>query len=794
VAKKPYFCLYQTSRLKPHKSNIRILIKSFSLVVVIVVLLAGCNSTRFVPEDKYLLRKSTVHIIDKQAIEKDALEGYIKQKPNTRILGLFPFHLTVYNALNRGKERRFKNKLKKVIGEEPVIYDEFMTDKTVSQLEQFVKNKGFYHAVVMKEVRFLKQRAFVDYFVTGNEPYKIKEINYQIGDSLLNQFVLTDSSGNTLIKRNTLFDSEILEDERVRITKLLKNSGYYNFSKELINYLADSAHNSREVGLTLRIDSGILVQSSDSVIPHQRYRIDKVYVILDLKGEQLTDQTQELDTLHFEDGTFIFKGKESEIKGETLFSKIRLRPGSLFTLNDADKTYKNLSGLQQFRYINLNFAEQAATEDDSLRKLNCYIQLSQFTAQSYQIEFEATNSDNHWGLGGNLIYRHKNFYRGAEIFDVKLSGAFEFLRNTVLDEENNNSLPALFEYGIESKIRIPKFWLPFKLKAPRFDEKFQPKTNFSVNYNHQKRPFYTRTMVNAGYGYSWTSKEKYRHFLNPVELNVINLKDTTPEFTQYFDTLFLKHSYESQFISATSYTFQYSGQDYKKRIDFPFVIFRAEIAGNVLNTLNNLMDRQTSDEGYFELFGTRYAQYIKSDIDFRFYQHTGENSILVYRGFMGVGLPYGNSELLPFVKKYYSGGPNSIRAWQVRSIGPGSFVDNSTFPDLAADVKLEANLEYRFNIIWALEGAFFLDVGNIWAINKYDDRPGALFKLDSFAKELAIGTGFGARFDFEFILFRLDLGLKLRDPELESGNRWIHLNRGIASKDFAWNIGIGYPF
>ncbi len=766
------------------------------VLLLLLFIVSACNTTRFVPEDKYLLRMASIQMQDKQEVEKDELEGYIKQKPNTRILGVFPFHLSVYNTLSRGKEKKYKTKLKNVIGEEPVIYDAYRVDKTVTQLKQFLDNKGYYHADVSKEVVFGERKAFVFYKVTCNEPYRIRNISIQINDSLISKLVLNDTLNRTLLKRKAVFDSQVLEKERIRLTRMLKNKGYYTFNKELVTYLADSALNSNQVDITLKIKRPVTGATiSDSLGSSLPYRVNKVYVLLDVPAKKLSNEERAaFDTLVIDNHHYIYRGSEPDIKFETLFSKIKIKPDSLFRIDDADRTYKNLSGLQQFRFINIKFAEQALLQQDSLQPLDCYIRLSQLTAQSYQIELEATNSENHWGLGGNLLYRHKNFYRGAEIFDIKFSGAFEFLRNTVLEDESSSSLPAYFEYGIESKVRIPKFWLPFNLKASKFDEQYQPKTNFTANYNYQKRPYYTRTLLNAGYGYSWTTHDKYRHYLNPVELNVINLRDTTELFTQYFDTLYLKHSYESQFISASSYVFQYSGQDYKKRIDFPFVLFKTEVAGNILNLINKSIGRQTSDDGYYELFGTRFGQYVKSDIDFRYYHHTGENSLLVYRGFFGVGIPYGNSDLLPFVKKYYSGGPNSIRAWQVRSIGPGSFVDNSSFPDLAADLKLEVNLEYRFDIIWVLEGAFFLDAGNIWAINKYDDRPGAQFELDSFAKELAIGTGFGARFDFEFILFRLDLGMKIRDPELSEGKRWIHLHRGIESGDFAWNIGIGYPF
>jgi outer membrane protein assembly factor BamA len=301
-------------------------------------------------------------------------------------------------------------------------------------------------------------------------------------------------------------------------------------------------------------------------------------------------------------------------------------------------------------------------------------------------------------------------------------------------------------------------------------------------------------LLNGSYGYRWSGNNGQIHLLNPVELNIITLTDTTAEFSQYFDTLYLRHSYESQFIQAASYSFQYSSQDLKRRKDFHFFKWNAEMAGNILHLLSNLAGRQRNDAGYYEIFSTPFAQYVKSDFEYRFYHYRGQRSLFVYRAFFGLGIPYGNAEVLPFVKKYYSGGPNSIRAWTVRSLGPGSFIDDSSFPDLASDMKLEMNLEYRFDVFWKLKGAIFLDAGNIWAINRFDERSGALFRTNRFIGEMAIGTGLGARFDFDFILLRVDMGLKVRDPEKSPNSRWVLSNWKNGDALVAWNIGIGYPF
>ncbi|MEA3445526.1 MAG: BamA/TamA family outer membrane protein [Bacteroidota bacterium] len=768
------------------------------IVVGAVLSFWSCNPARHLGDDEYLLKRNKIHIEGKpENLEINELENYIKQESNTRILGIFPFHLRVYNFLNIGKERKYKEKLKKVIGEEPVIFNDYLSKKTVKQLLLYVHSKGYYNAIVKDTVKFNRKKAKVFYTIIPNKPYRIRNVNYSISDSIVHNLVLEDSTTNILLHPGGIFDFDILEDERDRITKVIRNKGYYAFSKDFIDYLVDSALASKQVEITIRIKLYPTRKEGKKLVakPHSKFNIRNINLYIDLNQKQIKDDSLQVfaptDTLKFENIHFYYRDK-LRIKPAVLLSKIHFKNGKYFSEEDIDQTYRNLSALQQFRLVNIQFEEiPDSLTFDSSKYLDCHIQLTSMVSQSYQVELEGTNSSNHWGIGGNLLYSHRNLFGGAEMFDVKFSGALEVQRNFV-SSSTENFLPNTFEYGVETKITFPKFWIPFN--AGRVLRKYHPKTAMSFRYNHQKRTDYTRTLLNAGFGYKWNSDQFHKHLFNPIELNVINLSDTSSAFSQYFDTLYLKHSYESQFISASSYSYEFSNQNLKRKRNFIFIRSRIETAGNIINLSSMIAGSKKTDGDYYELFNNHYAQYIRSDVDFRFYKYMSKHSLLVYRGFIGVGIPYGNSKVLPFVKKYFSGGANGIRAWQIRSLGPGSFKDASSFPDLAADMKIEANIEYRFDVIWMLKAAFFVDVGNIWAINKYDDRTGALFRFDSFYKEIAIGTGVGARFDFDFLLFRIDLGIKVRDPELPQGTRMIWGNRKLGVGDYSWNFGIGYPF
>jgi outer membrane protein assembly factor BamA len=348
------------------------------------------------------------------------------------------------------------------------------------------------------------------------------------------------------------------------------------------------------------------------------------------------------------------------------------------------------------------------------------------------------------------------------------------------------------EGGIETTLTLPKFLVPFP--AQRFTMKYNPRTVISTSYNYQDRPDYVRTIASTSLSYRWKGNSFNTHQLYPIDFNYVSLPNDIDSALQAdIANTPLVSSFQNHTILASRYTFEYTTQVIEKKEDFIYLRSNIESAGNLLHNFAKL----TPNENDTNLMGVPYFQYLKGDVEFQVHNQITQGNKVVYRFFAGMGYPLGNSDALPFEKLYFSGGPNGIRAWSTARLGPGSDTSRqASYASKMGDIRLEANLEYRFRLFWKLEGAFFLDVGNIWTLREYDTRPGTNFDWDRFYKEIAVGTGVGARFDFSFLIIRLDFGLKMRDPAILEGSRWIDFNsmEYTLRQRSTWQFGIGYPF
>ncbi|MCX6259037.1 MAG: BamA/TamA family outer membrane protein [Bacteroidia bacterium] len=763
------------------------------------LLLFSCKPTRYVPDGGYLLNKINVDCNCRTSnINKEELESYIKQKPNTRLLGVFRFHLWVYNMLNHGSDRKWKKKIKEVIGEPPVIYDAFLTEKTRNQFKLYLEDKGFFKAIVKDTVILGNKKAKITYYVRAEKPYSIRNISFYFQDETLN-FLANDTAGKTILKKGRRYDVDDLQKERIRITNVLKNLGYYRFTKEYIDFKVDSSLSDHKVDINLRIRKSQQLSADEMHrTNHKKYIIRNLLIYPDFNsGKALQDQSGYLsvfDTLNYQGCTFIGK-MPMAVRPAVIARSLYIMPGSLYKLSDVDESYKLLSELQQYKIINIQFAEAGlnTTEGtDTFPNLDCIIQLSPFTQQSYELEMEGKNSSGNIGFGGNVNYHHYNLLGGAENFNFKVAGSLEVQTN-VAGNSGKKFLPNTVEYSAETRLNIPEFLLPFSFE--KFNKQYNPKTAITLSYNYQNRPDYNRTISNIAFGYYWKTSKYLKHWFNPVELNAVRLRNITDAFRNSIQDPYLLNSFEDQFISVSSYSLLFINQDINKLRNFIYIKFNTEIAGNILSALDRMAGEHKTEGGYYELFGTRFAQYFKSDIEFKYYQVFSKAATLVYRSFAGIGIPYGNSDAIPFIKEYFAGGANSIRAWPVRSVGPGSYNDTTSIPNSLGDIKLEANIEYRFNMFWILKGAFFLDAGNIWALNQMiDKQPGADFNFNRFYKEFAVGTGFGLRFDFNYFVFRTDFGIKMVDPRKPEGHRWVLGTKPFSISDIVLNIGVAYPF
>ncbi len=765
-------------------------------MIVLLILVASCSSTRFVPEDRYLLNDTDIEV-DNRKVSKEELKKHIRQKENLKILGFIKFHLALYNLSSKKRNRGWLKR----IGEAPVVYEDYLTVRSNDQLKSFMNNKGFYNASVSDTVILneRKRKANVKYSIRSGNPYLVRNYRYQIDDPGLKQIILADSV-NQLIKNGEIFDVDVLNAERERLSKLMKNHGYYNFSTDHIQYLADSALYNHQVDLTVEISDSDFRNEVDSLIPHKKYKFRNYNFTADYLPVQFVNQQNDLatDTIVLDNYQISFKEK-LKYKPIVFKNLNRMPDSTYYCLANVEKTFRALNQLRQFKVVNINFTELDTLVDEGIGLLDANIQLSPMPRQGFSVDIEGTNSSGNMGLAGNLNLMHRNVFRGAEIFDLQLKGAVERQR-AVVNESNLDFNTR--EFGIEGSLTIPKFLSP--VKSTKLFTFQIPKTSVSLGYNYQRRPDYTRTITNLKFGYNWKSTVNRTHYLNLFDINYVNLYEFNEEFINSIRDLYIRSSFTDHLVFALNYTLIDNTQNLNMRKNYRYFKWSIESAGNLLSAYANLSNKSKTTEldtltnqtfSYHEVFSTRFAQYIKTDIEYRYGHMMDKFNSLVGRAFLGIGVPYGNFDVLPFEKKYFTGGANGIRAWQVRSLGPGTYeAPEGAYPNQSGDIKLEANLEYRYRFVGPVEGALFLDAGNIWAINDRDNRPGAQFQFDQFYKQIAVGTGVGLRFDFTYFLFRLDLGMKLRDPSLEEGKRFIIGNYPINSDHFNLTFAIGYPF
>ncbi len=776
------------------------------LLSFLILTFAGCNPTKYVPKDEYLLRSVEVEV-DNKNIRKEELKRYIRQKPNKKIIGM-KFHLWLYNRSKLDKDNKWNVWLRKN-GEEPVLWQQSMTDKTAEQLKLYLEKKGYYYSEITDTVKFRKKKADVTYKVKTGWPYKVDKVKYSIPDTTIARLILTDTI-HSLIKRGMLFDQDVLNQERKRIETHLKNKGYYSFADDYIDYHdSDSTNLNRKINLQVNIKSHTERTEDNKVIeaPYPLYTIRSLTVNASLSMQNLMNMQDapktRSDTLNRGEVSYIMP-KRFPVKPSTIGQSLYILPDSLYRVSEVNRTYQHLTGLRNFKQVNIEFAEPPGQTGRLMRDLDCHINLLPFMRQSYTVELEGTNSEGNLGGGVSLQYQNKSLFNHAEIFDLKLRGMVE-----AVSTESALQFKTKMEYEAEATLNIPKFLLPFR--SSRFIQQYNPKTIFSILYNYQRRPDYTRTVFSTSFGYNWRGSEVISHIVRPLDVNYVKLEDVSEDFQKRLDTYpYLQNSYQTHMVVSSSYGFVRNMQAAKKN---NFFVIRANVesAGLLLDAIFKATDRPTDEQ--YKIFNNAFSQFVKGDVDVSYNYTINGNNKLVTRVFAGVGWPYGNSATttttedgqktvvaMPFEKKYYVGGANSIRGWRLRSLGPGSFIDStslSAYPNNTGDVKLEANIEYRFKLVWLMEGALFMDAGNVWDTHKDEDRPGANFSFSRFYREIAVSGGVGLRLDFTYFILRADLGMKLHDPA--GSGRWVFSAKPDGSKcitqnDFCLSIGIGYPF
>lgn len=780
----------------------------FSITTLLAIsIFFACNPARNVPRGQYLLDRVSLKI-DEPSLDKEEITSIIKQKPNKRILLIGRFHLGAYNFASMGKKRKWKNWLGTTVGEAPVILDSALNERSEQQIKLYLQKKGYFHAEVKNEIVYRKDnRARVNFNIRCNRPYKIRNVQYEISDPGIDT-IIRNAKGR-LLESGKVYDESVLSAEQSRIHRYLQDRGYFRFQKEHIYFDVDSALGGYLLDIDIVVtDEGFHTQPfGDSVQfrPHKVYRLDHVYILPDyniFRKDRIFP-----DTLSLGEGLYVAYDKELRYKPNLLKRSIFFQKNDLYSRAAVEDSYKRLTSLRNFKSVTIDF--QPTTEDSTEAGLDGFVRITPAKKQSYSLAAEGTHSSGNFGLSGSWIYQNKNVFKGAEIFEVKLRGALEVqqLAVDIAQENIANFVPSTFntiELGPEFSLTYPSALVPFL--SNRFGKSSLPRTTLMTAVNFQRRPDYQRTILNGSLAYNWRQGKRIQHTYNPLDLNYVfvRLQDAFASTLDRINDVLIRQSYRPLLIpSFLKYFFTYSEQEEKKRTRY-FFRTQFQTSGLIFNTYNKLAGSETTFNSVdtladpsksYVLFGIRYSQFWLTELDFRAYHKLFEENTLAARFNFGIGVPYGNSTVLPFVKSFFGGGANDMRAWTARTLGPGSFpkAKEQSYEQIG-DIKLQTSLEYRFKVYKMFKAATFLDAGNIWMLrpDSVTQRPGGQFRFDKFLSDIALGTGIGFRVDFSFFIIRLDLGIPLYDPGYAEGDRWVI---GIPGRrPVRLNLGIGYPF
>lgn len=734
-------------------------LRQYIYILLGAAFLTSCSATKYVAEGEYLLDKVGVEVDDRyEDIDEAAMKSHVEQKENARWFSSARIPLGIYSLSGRDSSKWINRTLRKM-GEAPVILDSLKTELSIRKLRNELQNKGYLGAYVRAEKTVKGKKARLNYVLNPGYRYFVRSIKYDIQDSAIAMLPMIEDESYRLIKMYMPFDAQRLDDERKRLTQLLANNGYYKFNKDYITYQADTMPGVRDIDLTLVMRQFRTRSNVDTL--HSRYKIGKVRY---LDGE---------------DGDTVVSLRRKVLANNTFIA-----PGEYYSAADLAKTYSRFGRLQAVKYTNIGFVENSDSNT-----LDCNILLSTNKPNTISIQPEGTNTAGDLGAALSVMYQNRNLFRGSELLSIELRGAFEAIRG--LEGYGNANFE---EYMVETSLMFPRFIAP--LLSKDFRRKVNATSEVSLAYDLQNRPEYHRRVLSAAWRYKWNSAGRNDRFqLDLLDVNYVFMPWISERFRQdYLEdnsnrNAIVRYNYEDLFIMKLGFMYSYSNNLHALKAN-------VETAGNVLGLLANATDFKKNDLGQYKLFNIAYAQYVKGDVDYTKYFRFDRQNTLVVHAALGVAYPYGNSTILPFEKRYFSGGANSVRGWSVRSLGPGKYQSrdgNIDFINQTGDLKLDFNLEYRTHLFWKLDGALFVDAGNIWTLRYYDEQPGGQFDITDFYEQIAVGYGLGFRFNFDFFILRFDMGMKAIDPA-HNGERHYPIVRPRMSRDFTFHFAVGLPF
>lgn len=762
--------------------------------LVLAVALCACSSSKHVPQDRLLVNKVSIKVSDNKEYKESNLYNYLKQIPNHTVLGGIKLQLGVYNMSGKDSTKRINRWLRKM-GEAPVLYNHTLTEASKKELTTLFANKGYLKVNVTADTFINKKKRKIDivYNVTTGKPHLIKSVTYNIPNDTLRKLILADTA-ESKIKPDTPFDRNILSAQRDEITKKLRENGYYAFNKEYITFTADTTEGCNDIDLTLNTMPPYSNEKMPYYTSHKPFFVRNVVFVTNYdpvtmhnSGEYMASDTS------YHKNIIILHNKSQYIKPKVLEECCFIESGKLYNSADVTKTYQALGRLGILKFINIEI--RPLGEIDGKVWLDTYILLTPGKSQSVTLSLEGTNSEGDLGFGVGAGYQHRNIAGGAEVLDTKFKASYESLSGDLNGLINKN----YSEYSGEVGITYPKFKAPFLSKS--FKQKILASTEISTQFNYQERPEYTRIIAGAAYKFIWSERKRNtRHTVTLLDINYVYLPESQINFLDSIQNPLLRYSYEDHFIMRFGYSFYHSNKKERDLLTSPFqenvytIRAGAETAGNLLYGISNATGADKK-AGEYEIFGIRYSQYAKFDFDYSITHNFSPRTSLSFRVGAGVAVPYGNSNVLPFEKRFYAGGANSVRGWGVRTLGPGNYNGKNSvnsFIYQCGDIRFDMNLEYRAKLFWVMELGAFIDTGNIWTIRDYEDQPGGVFKPSEFYKQIAVSYGLGLRMDFNYFLLRFDMGMKAHNPAI--GQEPWPLLHPDWKRDSAFHFSVGYPF
>jgi hypothetical protein len=829
----------------PLNTNLQVLVNKYKyqsqlISFLLIIITFSCNTVKYVSDDAFLLKNNKIQIIDKEGgvfasefLRNGNYNEVIKQQPNRKILSKFRLHLWLYNLSNEDRIQKsivkedqkiveinekikYKNKLKlakdssaslkpykvrsltfgeriREAGEPPVIISNQLRNKSSNQINVFLINNGFFENKVSDSLNIIDDRqAEVVYSIHTGKPSFLRNINFKFNDSVVGLY-LDSIKSNSFLQKGGLFSTDNMDLERDRITTFLKNNGFFFFNKEFIYFSVDT------IGLDHEIDVEMGIQnykhksiSSDIVVerPHKQFLINNINVNINSDDKYVKDfisDTLKSNTIN------VINNQPIKYQKMILRNAISLKRNTYYNKKLAEDSYKRLSTLGLFSSVGITFDTISNTS-----LIDATVDLVSAKTQNITLSVDGTNNEGQFGIEGSMNYLHANLFHGGERFKLSLKGGLE--SQLLVTNNDESSLFNTIEFGPQLHVLIPKYFLINKNK--KLKKHVNGRTEITAAVNFQKRPDFTRWNQELSFGWLFHEKKSKTWHINPIALSAINI-DKTPEFSLQIDTLndkLIAASFQDHIIAGGVYSYEFNSQkksNFKNEFYFKSTF---ECGGGMLYQLHRLMNKPLNAlNNSYDILGIRYAHFQKLFLDMRYYMPISAKSKLVYRLAGGMGVPRANlREALPFEKSFYSGGANGMRAWKARSLGPGSYYDSLQRFDKIGDIQIEGNLELRFPLSAWVEGALFVDMGNVWLLREDSIRSQGQFTKENFLNQIAVGSGLGLRLNLDFFIIRVDVAMPIKNPAVSiENNRWVFGKSNDDRQKYypvQFNLGIGYPF